>query len=109
MTVKLSKILGCALIVVGAVAGGCGSRRKAAASKPLTADQKQLNVKSFDQVWTTIKDKHFDPKLNGADWDGARAELRPKIEQANTMTEAREIMGELIGKLKQTHFGIIPA
>jgi carboxyl-terminal processing protease len=87
---------------------GCRTKTREPKLPPLTPEQTQLNVQSFDRVWTTIKDKHFDPKLNGADWDGARVELRPKIEHAKTMAEARAVMGDLIGRLKQTHFGIIP-
>ena len=56
--------------------------------KTLTPEQRQLNIESFDVVWTTIRDKHFDPNLNGVDWDALRDEYRPKVEQASTMTEA---------------------
>ena len=75
----------------------------------LTPEQRQLNIESFDVVWTTIRDKHFDPNLNGVDWDALRDEYRPKVEQASTMTEARSLISEMIGHLGQSHFGIIPA
>jgi carboxyl-terminal processing protease len=89
---------------------GCASKsaKPAAPAAVLTADEVRRNVESFDIVWETIRDKHFDAKLNGADWDGARAELRPKVEAATTMDEARAAISELIGRLKQSHFGIIP-
>ena len=98
MTNRFLRIAGATLVVIGMLAGGCSSKPKDAAHRPLTPDQKALNVKSFDQVWTTIKDKHFDPKLNGADWEAARTELRPKIEQANTMADARAVLSDLIGR-----------
>src|SRR4051812_16039939 len=79
-----------------------------AAEPTLTDEQRDLNVKSFDEVWTTVRDKHFDPKLNGVDWDAARAELRPKVESAKTMSESRAAMSELLHRLGQTHFAIIP-
>jgi carboxyl-terminal processing protease len=66
-------------------------------------------VASFDQVWTTIRDQHWDANLNGADWNAARDELRPKVEQARTDDEARAAINELIARLDQSHFGIIPA
>lgn len=74
----------------------------------LTDEQRRLNVESFDIVWETIRDKHFDPQLNGVDWAAVRDELRPKVEAATTLGEARRVMSELIGRLKQSHFGIIP-
>src|SRR6201999_2449362 len=70
---------------------------------------RQLNLESFDKVWTTIRDHHFDPNYNGVDWNAARAELRPKVEAAATMTAARAVMSDLLARLHETHFAIIPA
>lgn len=83
--------------------GGCSG------PAPLTAEQRELNLQSFDQVWTTARDSNFDPTLGGVDWEAAKTELRPRVESARTMDEARGTMNELLGRLKQSHFGIIPA
>lgn len=64
---------------------------------------------SFDQVWQTIKDRHWDPERKGASWDAARAELRPLIENGASGDEARAILNQLLARLGQSHFGIIPA
>ncbi len=68
-----------------------------------------LNVASFDKVWTTIKNKHWQDKPGGLDWDAIRAEYRPQVERAKTMREARAAMSAMLGRLKQTHFGILAA
>jgi carboxyl-terminal processing protease len=78
------------------------------AQPALTPVQRQLNIDSFEQVWTTVRDKHWDPKLNGVDWQAVHDELRPKVEKAATMDEAREVMSDMLHRLKQTHFGIVP-
>ena len=78
------------------------------AQPTLTPAQRQLNVDSFEQVWKTVRDKHWDPKLNGVDWQAVHDELRPKIEAATSMQEARDIMSDMLKRLKQTHFGIVP-
>lgn len=70
---------------------------------------KQLWLASFDQVWQTIEDKHFDPKLNGVDWKAARQELRPKVEAAASLEEARGHTEALLARLGHSHVGIIPA
>ena len=54
-----------------------------------------------------MRDKHWDPKLNGVDWQAVHDELRPKIEKAATMDEARAVMSDMVRRLKQTHFGIV--
>lgn len=79
-----------------------------ASEPPLTAEQKALNVASFDEVWTTVRDRNFDPTLGGIDWDAVKTELRPKVERADSMETARAAMTEMLGRIKQSHFGIIP-
>lgn len=59
-----------------------------------------LNVASFDKVWTTIKNKHWQDKPGGLDWDAIRAEYRPQVERAKTMREARAAMSAMLGRLK---------
>jgi carboxyl-terminal processing protease len=80
----------------------------APAQPKLTPEQRQLNISSFEMVWQTVRDKHWDPKLGGLDWQAVHDELRPKVENAATMDDARAAMTEMLGRLKQTHFGIVP-
>lgn len=75
----------------------------------LTPEQQQLNLQSFDKIWETVKTKHYDPTLGGLDWQAVRDELRPRIEKADTMQEARRILRDMLGRLKQSHFEIFPA
>jgi hypothetical protein len=72
-------------------------------------DQKQANLASFETVWTTIRDKHWETNPGGLDWQAIHAEYRPRAEAATSTEAAREIMREMIGRLKQTHFAIFPA
>jgi carboxyl-terminal processing protease len=74
----------------------------------LTAEQQRLNIESFEHVWTTVRDKHWDPKLGGLDWQAVHDELRPQLERATTMEQARAVMEDMLARLKQTHFGIVP-
>ncbi|MFI5461231.1 MAG: S41 family peptidase [Isosphaerales bacterium] len=83
--------------------------RQATKPRGLTAAQRSKNVESFEVVWKTIRDKHFDPKLGGLDWQAVHDALRPKVEGATTMKDARAVMSEAIERLHQTHFGIIPS
>ena len=39
----------------------------AVAQAPQTVRQE-----SFDKVWRTVKEKHFDPTFGGVDWDKVR-------------------------------------
>src|SRR6185437_15025773 len=72
----------------------------------LTPEQKRLNLESFEKVWTTIRDKHWEKNPGGLDWNAIHEEYRPKVERAETMEQARQAMREMLGRLKETHFGI---
>src|ERR1051326_4296021 len=88
-------------LVVSAAAG-------IAAAQGLTESERAANLASFEQVWSTVRDKHWDPKLNGVDWQAVHDELKPKIEAAKTMDAARAVLSGMLDRLKQTHFGIFP-
>src|SRR5260370_25246820 len=75
----------------------------------LTPAQKQLNIASFEHVWKTVRGTHWDPKLGGLDWQAVHDELRPAVEKAETMAQARKGVSDMLVRLHQTHFGIIPA
>lgn len=79
------------------------------AATSLSPEQRRRNVDSFEYVWKTIRDKHWDAKLGGIDWQAIHDELRPRIESAETPEEARQIVTSMLDRLHQTHFGVIPA
>lgn len=71
--------------------------------------EKQRQITSFEKVWTTIRDKHWQKNPGGLDWQAIHAEYYPRIQSAKSDDEALAIMREMLGRLKQTHFGIFPA
>jgi carboxyl-terminal processing protease len=75
----------------------------------LTPAEKQLNTASFEKVWTTIRDKHWEKNPGGLDWQAIHEEFRPKIDQAASMDQARAVIRDMLGRLHQTHFAIFPA
>ena len=62
----------------------------------------------FNLVWSRVKEKHFDPKLNGVDWDAVKVKYAPKVASAKDETEFYALMEQMLGELKQSHFNIIP-
>lgn len=103
-----------------AVLASAGCRSPSAPQKPaaagpsageamLTERQRQLNLETFDVVWTTVRDRHYDPTLNGVDWQAVRERLRPQMEAATTMSRARSVLGEMLATLGQSHMAILPA
>ncbi len=81
-----------------------------AASAPdaLSPARRQQYISSFEQVWSTVRDRHWDPTLEGLDWQKVHDELRPRIEKARTPGEARMVLSEMLARLHQSHFAIYP-
>lgn len=67
-----------------------------------------LRAESFDIVWTTVRDKHFDPTLGGVDWNKVREQYAPRAAAAKGDSEFYSVLQQMLGELHQSHFGIIP-
>lgn len=65
-------------------------------------------IETFDAAWTLVRDKHFDPTLNGVDWNAVRTELRPRAAAARDAGELRSVLRDMLGRLGQSHFAVIP-
>jgi carboxyl-terminal processing protease len=79
-----------------------------AAAEPATLPAKD-GIETFDKAWTIIRDTHFDATLNGVDWDSVREELRPRAVLATDQAELRAILREMLQRLGQSHFALIPS
>src|SRR6185437_11907669 len=71
----------------------------------VSAEKRQ---ETFDIVWRTVKDKHFDPTLGGLDWDKVREQYAPRAAAAKSDAEFYGILRQMLGELHQSHFNIIP-
>lgn len=88
--------------------GGCASSTTASRERVRTITQEDA-LADFDRAWEIVHETHFDTSFNGVDWEGVRQELRPRAAQAHTRGELRGVMQEMLDRLGQSHFGIIPA
>lgn len=75
------------------------------ASRELS-EQQRMEV--FDFVWRTVRDSHYDPRMNGVDWRAVRKQYEPKIRTARSDQEFYRLLNEMVGELKQSHFAVYP-
>jgi carboxyl-terminal processing protease len=66
-------------------------------------------VETFDAAWRIVYETHFDTTFNGVDWLALKQELRPQAEAARNVQQLRAVMTEMLGRLEQSHFSLIPA
>lgn len=63
---------------------------------------------AFDGAWEAVRDSHWDRTFNGLDWDAVKSELRPRAAAARSKAELRGVIDEMLGRLGQSHFAVIP-
>ncbi len=63
---------------------------------------------SFNIVWRTVKERHFDPAFGGVDWDHVREQYAPRVAAVKSDTELYRLLQQMLGELHQSHFAIIP-
>ena len=68
----------------------------------------EVRQETFDIVWRTVKEKHFDPTLGGLDWDKVREQYAPRAAAAKSNNEFYDVLRQMLGELHQSHFNIIP-
>lgn len=101
-------VLGSSGLMVGLL--GCSGAGTTTTEAPVAESTGEPGryLADFDRAWELVRDTHYDTSYNGVDWDGVRAELRPRAEAATTRGENRMLIQEMVGRLNQSHFGLIP-
>ncbi len=79
-----------------------------AAITPITAESRDTRQKSFDKVWTTVNEKHYDPTFGGVDWKRIRETYEPKAMAAVSDNDFHDVLRQMLSELKLSHFGIHP-
>src|SRR5262245_59287667 len=55
-----------------------------------------IRQQTFDIVWRTVKEKHFDPAMGGVDWDKARETYAPRAAAAKSDQELYRVLQEML-------------
>lgn len=66
----------------------------------------RVRLQTFEKVWNTVNEKHYDPTFGGVDWIKVRATYLPKATGAKSDDELNGVLRKMLGELKLSHFGI---
>jgi carboxyl-terminal processing protease len=102
---RMRTLLLSSLLTAPAWLAGCSTAPQAPAEAQV---EPGAYLSDFDTAWELVRDTYHDTEYNGVDWQGVRAELRPRAEQATTRTQNRLLIQEMVGRLGESHFGVIP-
>lgn len=67
-----------------------------------------LAIETFDRAWKIINDTHFDTTFNGVDWPALHEEIRPRVDTATGIATLRRAISDMLDRLGQSHFALIP-
>jgi carboxyl-terminal processing protease len=108
-TSPAARIRSAVIVGLAAAAAACASRAPAGPGpRHAIAYDSVLGIATFDRAWQIIHDTHFDSTFNGVDWTALRDELRPRAIRATSIDELRAVIREMTGRLRQSHFSLIP-
>ena len=74
---------------------------------PVYSDTTTKDLESFQMVWDTINEKHWDLKGLGVDWQEVYNTYKPKADQAQSRAEIRRLISDMLAELGQSHFQIL--
>ncbi len=67
-----------------------------------------LRARTFEIVWRTVNEKHFDPNHNGVDWARIHEQYAPRVRAVKDDQEFYKLLNQMLGELHQSHHWVIP-
>jgi tricorn protease len=80
--------------------------RQVTYSANIEIDRKALRSQVFNEGWRIMKNRFYDPKMHGADWNAAKASYEPLLQYLVDDEELNTVMMMMIGQLNASHTGV---
>ena len=87
-------------------ASGGATARRVSFSVTLEVDHKALRKQVFNEGWRIMKNRFYDVKMHGADWNAAKSMYEPLLEYLVDEEELHAVMMMMIGELNASHTGV---
>ncbi|WP_414756504.1 S41 family peptidase [Anabaena sp. CCY 9910] len=72
-------------------------------NSPLLPLLAKPETRIFEQVWQTVNDNFYDPKMNGVNWQVIKEKYKPEVLQAKSDQEVAAIFNQMLSELKTSH------
>ena len=87
-------------------AGAAGTARHVTFAANLDVDHKALRRQVFEEGWRIMKNRFYDAKMHGADWNAAKSTYEPLLDHVVDDEELHTVMMMMIGELNASHTGV---
>jgi carboxyl-terminal processing protease len=72
-------------------------------TSPLPKTLAKPETKVFEQVWQTVNENFYDPKLNGVDWKAMRQKYEPQAVRTKSTQEVAGVINQMLSELRTSH------
>jgi carboxyl-terminal processing protease len=96
-----------ALLLASGQARSAGAQAASVTAHAAVAPSAELA--EFDSAWNILRGNYVAENNSHVDWDAIRTELRPRAEAARSLSEVRIVIREMLARVGQSHFAILPA
>ncbi len=72
-------------------------------TSPLPKTLAKPETKVFEQVWQTVNENFYDPKLNGVDWKAMRQKYEPQAVRTKSSQEVAGVINQMLSELRTSH------
>jgi tricorn protease len=72
----------------------------------IEVDRKALRAQVFNEGWRIMKNRFYDAKMHGANWNAVREMYEPLLENLVDVDELHTLMMMMIGHLNASHTGV---
>src|SRR5205823_11499435 len=86
--------------------GGPQTARQVTYTANLEVDHKALRAQVFNEGWRIMKNRFYDAKMHGANWNAVREMYEPLLDNLVDEDELHTIMMMMIGHLNASHTGV---
>lgn len=74
----------------------------------LAQDAAELRLASYETIWRTVEEQHFDSTFGGRDWTAIHDEYRDLVQQAEDEAGFLAIANRMLGELGLSHYSVFP-
>jgi tricorn protease len=89
-----------------APAANGATARQVTYSVNIEIDHRALRAQVFNEGWRIMKNRFYDEKMHGADWESARAIYSELLDNIVDEEELHTVMMMMIGQLNASHTGV---
>jgi len=80
-----------------------GQKTTATTTRIATQAPGAVQLKVFDEVWQTVRDRFYDKTLHGLDWEQVGDRYRPLVAAARDIPDRARLINRMLGELGASH------